>query len=145
MELTLTPFRPGDLAEYAAWFADAETSRRVSNPDASWLAHVMGEGGAWAIRDGDGVLVAVIDTEPQGERCYVSVTVAPSRRGQGIGAEVVRRFHAGPGVHFAVLEGRIAPHNVASVGMVRKAGFVLISPAPDADGMLRFELRKERR
>ncbi len=142
MDLKFTPFRPADLAEYAAWFADGDTARRISNPDATWLAHVMGEAGAWAVRDTAGALVAVVEAEPHGDRAYISVTVAPQRRGQGIGAEAIRMFHSGPGAHHAVLEGRIAPHHAASLGMVRKAGFTLTSPEPDADGMLRFELRR---
>jgi RimJ/RimL family protein N-acetyltransferase len=145
MELKLSLFRPGDLAEYAAWFADGDTSRHLSNPDAAWMAHVMGEAGAWAVRDAQGILVAVVEAEPHGNRAFVSVTVAPDKRGHGIGAEALRRFHAGPGVHFAVLEGRISPNNVASLSMVQKAGFVLTAPEPDPDGMLHFELRKERR
>jgi hypothetical protein len=144
MDLTLSPFRPADLAEYASWFADGETSRRVSNPDALWLAHVMGEAGAWAVRDASGALVAVLEAESEGGavRAYVSVTVEPSRRGHGIGADAIKRFHAGPGAHYAVLEGRISPTNAASLSMVQKAGFILMSSAPDVDGMLRYELRK---
>jgi RimJ/RimL family protein N-acetyltransferase len=142
MNLKFTPFRPSDLAEYAAWFDEAETPRRLSHPDAAWLAHVMGEAGAWAIRDDAGILVAVIEAEAYADRAFVSVTVVPTRRGQGIGAEAVRRFHAGPGAEYAVLEGRIAPRNEASLAMARKAGFILITPEPDQDGMLRFELRR---
>lgn len=142
MELTFSPFRPADLAEYAAWFADGETSRRLSHPDAAWLAHVMGEAGAWAVRDAAGALVAVVEAEGDPARGYVSVTVAPSRRGHGIGPEAIRRFHAGPGARFAVLEGRISPQNAASLSMARKAGFALMSSEPDHDGMLRYELRK---
>jgi RimJ/RimL family protein N-acetyltransferase len=144
MDLKFTPFRPADLAEYAAWFADGDTARRISNPDATWLAHVMGEAGAWAVRDMVGALVAVLEAEPHSDRAYISVTVAPERRGQGIGAECIRMFHTGPGAGYAVLEGRIAPHNAASLAMVKKAGFILTSPDPDADGMLRFELRRRR-
>jgi RimJ/RimL family protein N-acetyltransferase len=142
MDLTLTQFRPADLAEYSAWFADKETSRWLSNPDATWLAHVMGAAGAWAVRDADGTLVAVLEAEPTGRRCYISVTVAPDRRGKGIGAMSVKKFHVGPGAGYAVLEGRISPQNAASLTMVRKAGFVLMTPEPDADGMLHYELRK---
>ncbi len=142
MELTFSPFRPADLAEYAAWFADSETSRRVSNPDALWLAHVMGEAGAWAVRDATGALVAVVEAEGDSMRGYVSVTVEPSRRGHGIGADAIKKFHTGPGSRFAVLEGRVSPQNVASLAMLQKAGFTLMSSAPDVDGMLRYELRK---
>jgi RimJ/RimL family protein N-acetyltransferase len=145
MELRFSSFRPADLGEYAAWFADGETSRRVSNPDAAWLAHVMGEAGAWAVRDATGALIAVIQAEGDPPRGYVSVTVEPSRRGHGIGADAIKQFHAGPGAHFAVLEGRISPENAASLSMVQKAGFSLMSPEPDHDGMLRYELRKASR
>jgi RimJ/RimL family protein N-acetyltransferase len=145
MDLTFTPFRPADLAEYTRWFSDNATSRHLSNPDATWLAHVMGEAGAWAVRDPTGALLAVLEVEPDGDRGYISVTVAPERRGQGIGADAIRRFHAGPGAHYTVLEGRIEPRNEASLAMIRKAGFVLTAAEPDADGMLRFELRRERR
>jgi RimJ/RimL family protein N-acetyltransferase len=145
MDLKFTPFRPADLAEYTRWFSDSAAARHLSNPDAAWLAHVMGEAGAWAVRDPAGTLVAVLEVEPNGDRGYISVTVAPTRRGEGIGPEAIRMFHAGPGAGYAVLEGRIAPHNAASLGMVRKAGFVLIAPEADADGMLRFELRRQRR
>lgn len=142
MDLTFSRFRPSDLGEYAAWFEDAETSRRLSNPDAAWLAYVMNEAGAWAVRDETGALLAVVEAGGDVARGYISVTVAPERRGHGIGGEAIRLFHAGPGKHFAVLEGRIAPDNTASISMIQKAGFVLISPEPDADGMLRFELRR---
>jgi GNAT superfamily N-acetyltransferase len=144
MDLTLTQFRPADLAEYTRWFADSATALHLSNPDAAWLAHVMGEAGAWAVRDGVGALVAVLEAEPHGDRCYISLTVAPERRGQGIGPSAVRQFHTGPGAAYSVLEGRISPQNAASLTMVRKAGFTLMTPEPDADGMLRFELRRER-
>jgi RimJ/RimL family protein N-acetyltransferase len=145
MDLTFTPFRPGDLAEYAGWFDDAETARRLSHPDAAWQAHVMGETGAWAVRNAEGDLIAVVEAEGDGPRGYVSVTVAPTRRGHGIGAEALRGFHAGPGARFAVLEGRIAPHNAASISMIQRAGFTLASPEPDGDGMLHFELRKDQK
>lgn len=144
MELTFTRFQPSDLAEYARWFDDAETSRRLSYPDADWLAYVMGAAGAWAARDGEGAFVALVEAEPHGDRCYISVTVAPAHRGRGIGAEAIRAFHAGPGSPFAILEGRIAPNNAASLKMIRKAGFSLVSPEPDQDGMLHFELRRGR-
>jgi RimJ/RimL family protein N-acetyltransferase len=145
MDLKFTPFRPTDLAEYTTWFPDGGISRGVSNPDALWMALVMGEAGAWAVRDAEGAFVAVVEAEPHGDsRCYVSVTVAPERRGQGIGADAIRRFHAGPGAQYRVLEGKVAPDHAASVAMAKKAGFVLTSPEPDSDGMLRFELRRVR-
>jgi RimJ/RimL family protein N-acetyltransferase len=143
MELTFTSFRPSDLAEYASWFDEKETATRLSHPDAAWLAHVMGASGAWAVRDEAGALIAVVEAEEgHSDRCYVSVTVEPSRRGKGIGAKAIKQFHGGPGAHFAVLEGRVAPHNIQSVSMLQKAGFRLMAAEPDADGMLRFELRK---
>lgn len=143
MDLTFARFRPSDLAEYARWFdSDAETARRLSYPDADWLAYVMGQAGAWAARDAAGSLLAVIEAEPHGDRCYVSVTVAPEHRGHGIGAEAIRAFHVGPGVPFAILEGRISPDHAASLKMIRKAGFSLVSPEPDGEGMLHFELRR---
>jgi RimJ/RimL family protein N-acetyltransferase len=138
MELIFTRFLPGDLAEYASWFSEADGARRPQL-DADWRAYVMN---GWAVRDETGVLVAVVEAGGDVSRGYVSVTVAPERRGQGIGGEAIRLFHSGPGSHFAVLEGRIAPDNAASISMIQKAGFVLISPEPDGDGLLRFEHRR---
>ena len=138
MELTFTRFRPGDLGEYSSWFSEVDDARRPVL-DADWRAYVMN---GWAVRDETGALVAVIEAGGDISRGYVSVTVDPQKRGQGIGGEALRLFHAGPGAHFAVLEGRIAPDNAASLSMARKAGFTLISAEPDADGMLRFEHRR---
>lgn len=138
MDLTFTRFVPGDLAQYSSWFGEADAARRPA-PDADWRAYVMN---GWAVRDETGALVAVVEAGGDVTRGYVSVTVAPERRGQGIGGEAIRLFHAGPGSHFSVLEGRIAPDNAASISMIQKAGFVLISPEPDGDGLLRFEHRR---
>lgn len=143
MELRFSQFAPGDLAEYGAW-GDARTPEgRLADPAADWQAYVMGAAGAWAVRDAGGELIAVVETQGDASRGYISVTVAPAHRGRGIGAEALRAFQAGPGAHFAVLEGRIAPHNAASLSMARKAGFTLMSPEADRDGMLHFELRRD--
>lgn len=138
MDLTFTRFLPSDLAEYTSWLGEADGARRPVL-DADWQAYVMN---GWAVRDETGALVAVVEAGGDVSRGYISITVAPARRGHGIGGEAIRLFHAGPGKHFAVLEGRIAPGNTASISMIQKAGFVLISPEPDADGMLRFEHRR---
>ena len=143
--LDLTQFSSADAATYAAWFADDETARRVSAPDAAWLAHVTeGRGLCWSARDAAGNLVAVLQCDPddsEPRRGHICVTVDPARRGCGIGRAAIAAFAAGEGRRFDVLEGRIEPDNDASIAMSRAAGFRQISDDLDDDGMLRFALR----
>lgn len=147
MNLAFASFSAADFAEYRAWFGDTETSRRLSQPDPAWLAYVTAGGAVacWTVRDASGDLVAVIqaDAEPDDpSRATVCVTVAPTRRQQGVGTAALRAFLAGEGRRFAILEGRIEPDNAASIAMTRAAGFTQMVAEPDEDGMLRFALRR---
>ncbi|MBE1203587.1 hypothetical protein [Aminobacter carboxidus] len=40
-EISFRPFRNEDLMAYAAWFDDAEVSRRIDVPSAGWVAYVL--------------------------------------------------------------------------------------------------------
>ncbi|WP_391581088.1 GNAT family N-acetyltransferase [Rhizobium laguerreae] len=55
-----------------------------------------------------------VDRDDSG-RGYLDLAVHPDLRGQGFGTAVLSAFLSGPGRAYAILEGRIAPDNAASI------------------------------
>ena len=145
-DLWLQRFQPEHYAEYASWFADPELNRRLGPMDADWLEAVLSqperEGSTWAALRG-AELVAVVETALDPERRLPAVITAiatrPALRRQGIGSRVlahVLSLHRGQGIgeHLAF----VAADSPGARRCLEKAGFVLVTPGPDAYGYLTY-------
>ncbi|PYB70650.1 GNAT family N-acetyltransferase [Rhizobium wuzhouense] len=138
MRITFRLLAHDDLRELRSWFQDEELSRRLSFPTDEWFAYVTNEAAVrcWlALEAGEIVALLQVDGD-DAARGYLDLAVRPQLRQQGYGAAVLASFLSGPGTSYALLEGRIAPDNLASLACCRGCGFE-ISPEPDADGFLR--------
>ncbi len=127
-----------DLPILRSWFEDAELSRRLSFPTDDWFAHVTSPAACcWIGVDDAGEIVARVQVDREdAERGYIDLTVRPDLRGRGLGVAVLGSFILGPGSAYPILEGRIAPDNVASLACVRRCGFEILQE-PDEDGLIR--------
>lgn len=134
MRITLRPFQRNDLTEYRSWFEDEELSRRLAYPTDEWFAHVSAGDAArsWAA-SANGQLVAQVQADREGPRGYIDFAVRPGLRGQGIGTAVLGAFLSGPGQAYPILDARIEPDNLASLGCCARCGFTLLDHL-DAEG-----------
>ncbi len=138
--LALRPAAEADAARLLAWRNDPVTRRASGDAGRiAWPAHL-----AWLvalladprrrlwIADLEGVPVGTVRAEFTDEGWRLSWTVAPERRGRGLG----RRMVAAAAAH---LEGRvfaeIKPDNAASLRIARALGLVYVG---EVDGLLRF-------
>jgi len=73
MRMTFRFFTRDDLAEFRAWFDDAELSRRLSFPTDQWFAYVTAGDSArcWAASDGSRI-VAAVQVDPGANRARLS-------------------------------------------------------------------------
>ena len=146
MDLAFKHFRREDYDEYASWFVDPEMNHHLGPMDESWLEAVLSQpesaGVTWAVFRGR-ELVAVVETVFDSEqRLPVGITaiaVKPGLRRQGIGARVLGQIllhHKNQGLveHVAY----ISAHNTGGRRCVEKAGFVLVTNQPNADGYLEY-------
>jgi RimJ/RimL family protein N-acetyltransferase len=145
-DLELKRFQPEHYTEYASWFADPELNRRLGLMDSNWLAAVLSqpetEGSTWAVSRG-AQLVAVVETalDPQRRLPAVITAIAtrPALRRQGIGSLVLAQIlslHRSQGIreHLAF----VAVDSPGARRCLEKAGFVLVTPGPDAHGYLTY-------
>lgn len=137
MRIIFRPLARSDLQVLRIWFEDAELSRRLSFPTDEWFAYVTADADAncWVALDA-GRIIALMQVDREDfDKGYLDLAVDPRLRGQGFGTAVLMAFLSGPGTAYAILEGRIAPDNAASIAACRRCGFEIL-PEPDADGLL---------
>jgi RimJ/RimL family protein N-acetyltransferase len=133
------PFNKADLPILQAWFEDAELSFRLSFPTDDWFVYVATNPAVccWIGIDDGGERAALIQVDRDEEgRGYIDIAVRPDLRGRGIGAATLAAFISGPGSTYLILEGRIAPDNIASLVCARRCGFQVLQE-PDEDGFIR--------
>lgn len=137
MQIIFRPLARNDLQALRIWFEDAELSRRLSFPTDEWFAYVTAgaDASCWVALDAGRIIALMqVDREDSDKGC-LDLAVDPSLRGQGFGTAALTAFLSGPGTAYAILEGRIAPDNAASIGTCRRCGFQILTE-PDADGLL---------
>lgn len=136
MRIIFRPLASDDLPELRTWFEDSELSRRLSFPTDEWFAYVTAGAAArcWVALDAGSIIGLMQVDREDSERGHLDLAVRPDLRGQGIGTAVLAAFLSGPGRAYAILEGRIAPDNAASLACCRRCGFAVL-PELDADGL----------
>jgi len=120
-----------DAALLHAWRNDAETRANSHNRDAvawddhlAWLAAVLADPAReLLIAEQDGTAVGTVRLDREGDDTLLSWTVAPARRGRGLGRTMVRCAVAR--VPAARLRAEIAVSNARSIAIARGAGFRL--------------------
>lgn len=135
MQIVFQLISRDDLSDLRTWHTDSEISRRLSFPTDVWFDYVTRKPtvNCWMARDlTDQVGVVQVDCDGGGLG-YLDFAVRPDLRGRGIGRILLAAFLSGPGSRYEVLEGRIAPDNVASLACCRRCGFKIL-PERDEDG-----------
>lgn len=139
-QVNFRPFCRGDLAGYAAWFADAELADRVGFPDKHWFDHVLGGCNeahavvALTTAEDEPLAVLQYDEEPDGG-INLLIAIDPARRGQGFGLRVLAAFIEHVGNRYAHIDGHVEVDNLASIACLERCGFVRQRNEPD-DGFL---------
>lgn len=136
------PFDRKDVATYAAWFADAETARRVTEPDAAWLDHVFDANGPArvlvATLADEAAMLAVLQYDLEADDgISLMIAIDPARRGQGLGKRVLTAFAERVGQHHAYIDGHVDEDNLASIRCLESCGFVRLGEEPD-EGFLHY-------
>ena len=129
MTLTLRPATEADAQLLFDWRNDPVTRRNsLDTAEIVWHDHLRWLGASLS-RSDRRLLIAEQGLDPvgtvrldhAGDQCILSWTVAPSRRGRGIGKAMVRRAVAEAGV--ATLFSSIKDDNIASIRIAEGCGF----------------------
>jgi spore coat polysaccharide biosynthesis predicted glycosyltransferase SpsG/RimJ/RimL family protein N-acetyltransferase len=148
--LRYRPATAGDLELLLAWRNDPEVREVSRSTDAvsreeheRWLAGVLGDSNRTLLVVEDGAEpVGTIRFDRDGERSEISVTVAPGRRGGGVGSRVIREaaeleLAGRPWLREVVAEVR--ERNVRSLRAFEKAGYRRLRGRP-SEGSLQLAL-----
>lgn len=142
-DLRFIRFEAEHLTLFQSWFEDAETRHWLSEPDLRWFEFITTDPHtfAWMIYDGDlpigHVQVGFYDDDSQ--QVSISCAIAPDRRSQGYGTEMLRCLMRQPELSaIEQFHAFVHPDNRASLRLVEKAEFRLVSPQPDEDGFLHY-------
>jgi RimJ/RimL family protein N-acetyltransferase len=129
MTLTLRPATEADAQLLFDWRNDLVTRRNsLDTGEIVWQDHLRWLGASLS-RSDRRLLIAEQGLDPvgtvrldhAGDQCTLSWTVAPSRRGRGIGKAMVHRAVAAAGV--AILFSSIKDDNIASIRIAEGCGF----------------------
>lgn len=127
--IRLRPATTKDVDVLWAWRNDPVTRQMSRSTTAvPWEAHVnwlrrslMSPSRRLYVAEWKGEPVGTLRTDTDGEHVELSLTVAPSRRGQGIGTAILKDYLRQDVRH---LVAEIKRENVASQHVFTKAGFV---------------------
>ncbi|MBK9123977.1 MAG: GNAT family N-acetyltransferase [Chloroflexi bacterium] len=141
--LRFVRFGAEHLPVFQSWFEDEATRHWLSTPDLRWFEFVTTDPQtfAWMIYDGNVPIgqAQVGHYNDDSRQASIACAVAPDRRNRGYATHLlhhllrqteladVEQFHA-----------FVHPDNGASVRLVHKTGFQLVSPQPDEDGFLHY-------
>ncbi len=141
-------FEPLDEAGFQVYcdcYASDPAQYWISPPTRQWFDYLQytPSAHAWLVRADDGRAIGLVqldeDAEGQGG---VMLFVAPEARRRGHGRGILRALLARPDLaRLRAIAGGIDPKNEASLRCALGAGFVLTSPEPDAEGLLRAVYR----
>ncbi len=136
----LRPGLPEDVDRVFEWANDPVTRKVSFNTGpvpyaghVAWFATQLesDQRNLFIAMDGDEPVALVRLDQASGDRsCIVSINVAPSARGRGIGTRVL--VAAGPvaaTLGFERVDAYIRPSNVASIRAFEKAGYALADPS----------------
>jgi RimJ/RimL family protein N-acetyltransferase len=141
--LTFVRFKREHYDLYATWSKDEEVNRWLGDADEEWLEHVLTTvySFTWMIYEQDipvaNLQVDFMEDEPL--EAQVTIMIAPQLRRQGYGQRVltamlrqaelrrVTRFYA-----------FVKPENTASVELLKKMGYELVSPEPSNSGYVEY-------
>jgi RimJ/RimL family protein N-acetyltransferase len=152
--LKFTPLTE-DLAKVIApWFDDPDSIRYLGRrdwlyrellliqtaPSSEFRGRKVLARHVWVIHDSEGQPCCLVDVEPYDDgTAGMVILVAPHRRNQGLGQQVLRALPALKelrNVHKIV--GAVEPDNVQARRCYEQAGYT-VADLPDEEGMLRIE------
>jgi RimJ/RimL family protein N-acetyltransferase len=154
--LTFTPLTETLAQRLAPWFDDPVTQRFLggrdwlfrelelihSTPGTEFRGRLVLARHVWVVQDQQGEPCALVDVGPYDDgTAGLAFVVAPHRRGQGLGAQVLLALEgreALRGVHTII--GGVEPDNLASRRCLAQAGYA-VAGEPDDEGMLLVEKR----
>ena len=135
-----------DLETFAAWFADAELSRRISAPTEQWFRYVStrSDNFAWLVYELERAVGQVsLDTFPN-QTGSISLVVNPELRSRGFGRRILRSFLAqAEAAHLGEIEACIEVDNTASLRCFQGCGFVACTQEPDNHGLIKHVHKRE--
>jgi RimJ/RimL family protein N-acetyltransferase len=129
-----------DLETFAAWFADAELRRRISESTEQWFQYVSsGDNNfAWLVYEAERAVGQVsLDTFAH-QTGSIGLVVNPELRSQGFGKHILRSFLARAATaHLGEIAACIEADNTASLRCFQGCGFVACPPEPDSNGLIK--------
>lgn len=131
---------PADCERVWHWANDGQARANSFETDPipweshkEWFDRKLADAASWILiaMDGDGNPVGQVRFEVEAEAAVISVSVDPTRRGEGLGPEIIRAgaVELLANASVKVIHAYIKPGNDASVRAFRKAGFTVSEDA----------------
>jgi len=123
-------------------YEDREEERKYTEDYCNYIYGFYGYG-IWVIEDKEsGKIIGRAGIEPREDGVELGYMVAGDWQGQGIAYEACQAVleYAKEEVGWENVISRVQPANKASLGLLKKLGFQLMSPEPDEKGLLTFIL-----